>query len=139
MRTLPGFWTSTSDLQIASPQVMVDIDRDRALSLGVTPQQIQDALFSAYGTAPGLHHLHAGQRVSVILEVQPQYQRNPDALSKLYVRSIAGHTGSARLGRERQAHRRAAQHQPLRTAPGGHDLVQSEARLFARARRPTGE
>ncbi len=49
MRALPGFVDVNSDLQIASPQVMVDIDRDRALSLGVTPQQIQDALFSAYG------------------------------------------------------------------------------------------
>jgi hydrophobic/amphiphilic exporter-1 (mainly G- bacteria), HAE1 family len=46
---MPGFVDVNSDLQIASPQVMVDIDRDRALALGVTPQQIQDALFSAFG------------------------------------------------------------------------------------------
>ena len=43
---LPGFVDVNSDMQIASPQVMVDIDRDRALALGVTPQQIQNALFS---------------------------------------------------------------------------------------------
>ncbi len=49
MRTLPGFVDVNSDLQIASPQVMANIDRDRAVSLGVTPQQIQDALYSAYG------------------------------------------------------------------------------------------
>ena len=61
MRALPGFLDVNTDLQIASPQVMVDIDRDRAQSLGVTPQQIQDALYTAYGDAPGLHHLHAGQ------------------------------------------------------------------------------
>ena len=50
MRTLPGFMNVTSDLQIASPQVTLDIDRDRAQTLGVTPDQIQDALFTAYGT-----------------------------------------------------------------------------------------
>ncbi len=49
MRKLPGFVDVNTDLQIASPQVMVDIDRDRALALGVSPQQMQDALYSAYG------------------------------------------------------------------------------------------
>ena len=52
-----------TDMQIASPQVMVDIDRDRALALGVTPQQIQDALFTAYGAAAGVDDLRAGQPI----------------------------------------------------------------------------
>ena len=50
-------------MQIASPQMMVDIDRDRALALGVTPQQVQDALFSAYSQRAGLDDLRAGQPV----------------------------------------------------------------------------
>ena len=49
MSKLPGFVDVNTDMQISSPQVMVDIDRDRAQALGVTPQQVQDALFSAYG------------------------------------------------------------------------------------------
>src|SRR6266850_1432349 len=49
VRMLPGFFDVNSDLQIASPQVTVDIDRDRALSLGVTPEQIQNALYTSYG------------------------------------------------------------------------------------------
>jgi HAE1 family hydrophobic/amphiphilic exporter-1 len=66
---------------------MVDIDRDRAVSLGVTPQQVQDALFSAYSARQvSVIYAPANQYV-VILEVLPEYQRTPEALSKLYLRS----------------------------------------------------
>ena len=87
MRALPGFVDVNSDMQISSPQVMVDIDRDRAVSLGITPQQVQDALFSAYSARQvSVIYAPANQYV-VILEVLPQYQRTPEALSKLYLRS----------------------------------------------------
>jgi HAE1 family hydrophobic/amphiphilic exporter-1 len=76
-----------SDMQISSPQLMVDIDRDRAVSLGITPQQVQDGLFSAYSQRQvSVIYAPANQYV-VILEVLPQYQRTPEALSKLYLRS----------------------------------------------------
>ena len=54
MSAIPGFVDVTSDLQIASPEATLNIDRDRALSLGVSPQQIQDALqvLSATGRSP---------------------------------------------------------------------------------------
>src|SRR5207245_6645060 len=38
MRTLPGFTDVNTDLQVASPQITVDIDRDRASALGVTAE-----------------------------------------------------------------------------------------------------
>ncbi len=50
MRELPGFQDVTSDLQIKNPQVNVEIDRDKASALGVTAQQVEDALYSAYGS-----------------------------------------------------------------------------------------
>jgi HAE1 family hydrophobic/amphiphilic exporter-1 len=90
MRTLPGFVDVNSDLQIASPQVMADIDRDRARALGVTPQQIQTALYSAYGNRQVSTIFTPANQYSVILEVEPQYQRSPDALGKLYLRSSTG-------------------------------------------------
>src|ERR1700726_4170912 len=49
MRDLPGLQDVTSDLQIRNPQVNVRIDRDKASALGVTVNQIEDALYSAYG------------------------------------------------------------------------------------------
>jgi HAE1 family hydrophobic/amphiphilic exporter-1 len=90
MRGLPGFLDVTSDLQIQSPQVRLDIDRDRALSLGVSAEQIQDALYSAYGTRQVSTIFTPANQYAVIVEIAPEFQRTPNALSKLYVRSSAG-------------------------------------------------
>ena len=90
MRGIPGLVDVTSDMQITSPQIMVDIDRDRAVSLGITPQQVQDALFSSYSARQVSVIYAPADQYLVILEVLPQYQRNPDALSKLYLRSSGG-------------------------------------------------
>jgi HAE1 family hydrophobic/amphiphilic exporter-1 len=90
MRQLPGFVDVNTDMQISAPQVMVDMDRDRAQALGVTPQQIQDALYSAYGTREVSVIYAPADQYSVIMEVEPRYQRTPDALSKLYIRSSTG-------------------------------------------------
>jgi len=49
MKQDPGFQDVTTDLQIAAPQVNVEIDRDKAAALGVTPQQIENGLYDAYG------------------------------------------------------------------------------------------
>jgi HAE1 family hydrophobic/amphiphilic exporter-1 len=90
LRQIPGFVDVTNDMQISAPQVMVDIDRDRAQSLGITPQQIQDGLFSAYGTRQVSVIYAPADQYLVILEVDPKYQQTPDALSKLYLRSSGG-------------------------------------------------
>jgi hydrophobic/amphiphilic exporter-1 (mainly G- bacteria), HAE1 family len=90
VRTLPGFTDVNSDMLVSSPQVTVDMDRDRAQSLGVTPQQIQDALYTSYGNRQVSNIYAPANQYSVILEVEPQYQRAPDALRKLYVRSSKG-------------------------------------------------
>jgi HAE1 family hydrophobic/amphiphilic exporter-1 len=90
MQQLPGFVDVNTDMQISAPQVMVDMDRDRAQALGVTPQQIQDALYSAYGTREVSVIYAPADQYSVIMEVEPQFQRTPDALSKLYIRSSQG-------------------------------------------------
>jgi HAE1 family hydrophobic/amphiphilic exporter-1 len=83
MRALPGFLDVNPDLQIASPQVLVDIDRDRAQALGVSPQQIQDALYTAYGSRQVSTIYTPANEYAVITEVEPKYQRNPSALAKL--------------------------------------------------------
>ena len=90
MRQLPGFTDVNSDLQIASPQVNVEINRDKALSLGVSAQQVQDALYTAYGSRQVSIIYTPANAYRVITEVEPQYQRTPEALSKLYIRSSNG-------------------------------------------------
>jgi hydrophobic/amphiphilic exporter-1 (mainly G- bacteria), HAE1 family len=90
MRQLPGFVDVQSDMQISSPQLMVDIDRDRAVALGVTPEQVQDALFSGFSQREVSVIYAPADQYSVILELLPQYQRTPEALSKVYLRSSGG-------------------------------------------------
>ncbi len=90
IRTLPGFLDVNSDVQVASPQVTVDIDRDRAFALGVTPQQIQDALYTSYGDRQISSIYAPANQYSVILEVKPEYQNTPDALSRITIRSSTG-------------------------------------------------
>ena len=77
MRQIPGFVDVQSDMQIASPQLMVDIDRDRALALGITPQQVQNALFSGFSQREVSVIYAPANQYSVILELLPEYQRNP--------------------------------------------------------------
>jgi HAE1 family hydrophobic/amphiphilic exporter-1 len=90
MRGLPGLQDVTSDLQITSPQVIVQIDRDKASALGVTAAQIEDALYDAYGSRQVSTIYTPTNEYWVILELLPEYQRDPGALSMLYIRSSGG-------------------------------------------------
>ena len=80
-----------SNLQISSPQVRVDIQRDCAATLGVTPAQIEDALYGAFGTRQVSTIYTPTNQYYVIMELAPEFQRDESALSLLYIRS--GTTG----------------------------------------------
>jgi hydrophobic/amphiphilic exporter-1 (mainly G- bacteria), HAE1 family len=90
LRDTPILQDVTTDLQLTSPQVMVNIDRDRAQTLGVTPDQIENALYNAYGNRQISTIYTPSNEYQVIMEVQPQYQRNPAELSKLYIAATGG-------------------------------------------------
>jgi HAE1 family hydrophobic/amphiphilic exporter-1 len=90
LRELPGLQDVTSDLQIQNPQVNVDIDRDRAVALGVTAGQVEDALYTAYGNR-WISTIYApNNEYRVIMELLPERQREVTDLSLLYVRSSNG-------------------------------------------------
>ena len=90
MRKLPGLQDVSSDLQVTNPQVNVVIHRDKASALGVTAQQIEDALFDAYGQRQVSTIYTAVNEYWVIMGLEPQYQMDPAALSMLYIRSSNG-------------------------------------------------
>ncbi|MBI5380464.1 MAG: efflux RND transporter permease subunit [Opitutae bacterium] len=90
VRALADLQDVNSDLQIANPQLRVDIKRDRAASLGVTPQQIEDALYSAFGSRQVSTIYTPTNQYFVIMEVAPEFQRTPEALSLIYIRSKNG-------------------------------------------------
>ena len=90
MRTLPGLIDVTSDLQIKNPQVNVAINRDKAATLGVTAQQVEDALYYAYGSRQISTIYAPNNEYDVIMELEPRYQADPAALQWLYIRSSKG-------------------------------------------------
>ncbi len=80
----------TTDLQMTSPQLTVDIDRNKASSLGITAEQIELALSNAYGTRQVSTIYAANNDYQVILELLPEYQQSLEDLSTIYVRSANG-------------------------------------------------
>ena len=90
LRALPQLQDVTSDLQVKNPQLTVEVDHDKAYALGLTPAQVSDALYSAYGTRQISTIYTPNNEYYVIVELLPEFQNNPDKLSLLYVRSSAG-------------------------------------------------
>jgi HAE1 family hydrophobic/amphiphilic exporter-1 len=87
---IPGVIDVTSDLLVTSPQLLVDIDRDKAATLGITAEQIEDTLYSAFGARQVSTIYTPTNQYFVILELEDKYQRDPQALSLLYLHSSSG-------------------------------------------------
>ena len=90
LRTLPGLIDVTSDLQIAKPQITVDIDRNKAAALGVSAQAIENTLYDAYGQRQVSTIYAPNSQYWVVMELMPRYQTDASVLSLLYVRSSTG-------------------------------------------------
>jgi hydrophobic/amphiphilic exporter-1 (mainly G- bacteria), HAE1 family len=87
---LPEVEDVTSDLAITAPQVNVTIDRDKAASLQVNADAIENAFYDAYGPRWVSTIYAAVNEYKVLLELKPQYQADPHALSLLYFKSTNG-------------------------------------------------
>ena len=90
VRGLPHVVDVATDLQIKNPEIHIRIDRDKASALGITAQQLEDALSSAYSTREVSSIRAATNDYSVLLLVDPAFRRDPEALKLLYVRSKQG-------------------------------------------------
>jgi HAE1 family hydrophobic/amphiphilic exporter-1 len=90
MRDVPGLIDVNSDLQITSPQLIIDIDRDKTSSLGLNVQQVEETLYSAFGSRQVSTIFTSTNQYSVILELDEKHLRDPAALSLLYLRNREG-------------------------------------------------
>jgi HAE1 family hydrophobic/amphiphilic exporter-1 len=79
-----------SSLELSNPEIQIDILRDRAASLGVSPQQVETALYNAYGGRRISTLYGATDQYNVMLELDPKYQRDMNALRSLFVQSSTG-------------------------------------------------
>jgi len=90
LRSVSSLVDVASDLQIRRPQVTVEIEREKAAALGVSPHQIETALNNAYGSRQVSTIYTATNQYWVILELEPRYQSDPSVMSLLYIRSSTG-------------------------------------------------
>ncbi|MBI3759325.1 MAG: efflux RND transporter permease subunit, partial [Deltaproteobacteria bacterium] len=90
LAALPGFQDVTSDLLISNPQVHIQIDRDKAAALGISAQQIELALESAYGTRQISTIYAPTNQYQVILEVPPEKRSTPESLPMLHLPTASG-------------------------------------------------
>ncbi|ONG58978.1 acriflavine resistance protein B [Pseudoroseomonas deserti] len=90
LHKLPELQDVNSDLQMAAPILSVNVDRDRAAALGVTVDQVRQALYSAFGARQISTIFGASDSYSVILEALPRDQQDEAGLSKIYLRGSSG-------------------------------------------------
>ncbi len=90
LETVPQLRDVASDDQDGGLQAELVIDRDTAARLGVTPQMIDDTLYDAFGQRQVSTIFTQLTQYHVVLEVAPSFQRNPDSLRSIYVRSSGG-------------------------------------------------
>jgi multidrug efflux pump len=85
MRKLSELQDVASDQQVAAPHLAVEVDRERAARLGLSASAIDQTLYDAFGQRQVATIYTATNQFKVVLEVQPQYQHDPNLLSKIYI------------------------------------------------------
>src|SRR6059058_4864048 len=90
LRTLPQMRDVASDQQTNGLKADLVIDRDTASRLGILPQAIDDTLYDAFGQRQVSTIFTQLNQYHVVLEVDPQFQQNPDSLKNIYVKSSSG-------------------------------------------------
>jgi hydrophobe/amphiphile efflux-1 (HAE1) family protein len=90
MQKAPELQDVASDQQIASPHIAIEINRDAAYRLGLSLSLIDETLYDAFGERQVATIYTPSHQYKVILEVQPQFQNDPTALSRIYITTPTG-------------------------------------------------
>ena len=90
MQKMPELQDVASDQQISAAHVAVDIDRDAAYRLGLSMSLIDQTLYDAFGQRQIGTIYTSSNQYKIILEVQPQFQTDPAALSRIYLTTPTG-------------------------------------------------
>jgi hydrophobic/amphiphilic exporter-1 (mainly G- bacteria), HAE1 family len=85
LKDMPELQDVNTDLQVSNPQVNVEIDRQKIAQLGLTVEQVEDSLNSAYSQRQVSTIYAPLNEYWVIVEVEPQYYRSPNLLHRLYI------------------------------------------------------
>jgi multidrug efflux pump len=85
MQKIPGFQDVSSDAQNSGLQESLSYDRATAARLGITPQSLDQSLYSAFGQSEVSIIYTQLNQYYVVLEVAPQYWQSPDGLKNIYL------------------------------------------------------
>ena len=94
LQSLPELRDVASDQQNRGLQARLVIDRNTAARFGITPQMIDDALYDAFGQRQVSTMFTQLNQYRVVLEAEPQLQRNPEDLRNIYIRPAPGSPGT---------------------------------------------
>jgi multidrug efflux pump len=94
LRAEPVLREVASEAQEGGLRMLVQIDREKAGRLGVSMQAVNDTLNNAFGQRQISTIYGQANQYRVILEAEPRFQRDPNALSKLYVTGARTNTGT---------------------------------------------
>ncbi len=87
---VPELRDVTSDLQISNPQLTIDLNKDKAAALGVTEEQLRNALYTQFGTRQVATLYTPTNQYAVIVEAQPRFQQDASDLGRVYLRTSSG-------------------------------------------------
>jgi len=90
MQKAPELQDVASDQQIASPHIAITINRNAAYKLGLNLSDIDQTLYDAFGERQVATIYTSSEQAKVILEVEPQFQNDPQALSRIYLTTPTG-------------------------------------------------
>jgi HAE1 family hydrophobic/amphiphilic exporter-1 len=87
---IPGVEDVTNDVAVTTPQINVTVDRDKAAAMNINTNTIENALYDAYGPRWVSTIYGSINEYKVLLELEPRFQRDPNALSLLYFKNTNG-------------------------------------------------
>jgi HAE1 family hydrophobic/amphiphilic exporter-1 len=99
VKTIEGLRDVNSDLYIKNPEIEIEIDREKAAFYGITPDQIRQELYNAFGNRQVATIYTPVNDYQIILETKPEFQADTSGLSKIYLKtSLANTSGVTPMG-----------------------------------------
>ena len=95
---LEGLQDVATDLYVTNPQVMIDVDREKAAVYGITVDQVRQELFNAFGARQVATIYTPSNDYQVILEAKPEFRTDPSSLSKIFVKTNTSGTAASAAG-----------------------------------------
>ena len=95
---LPGLLDVNTDLYITNPQMLIEVDREKAAVYGITVDQVRQELFNAFGTRQVATIYTQTNDYQVILETKPEFRNDPSQLSRIFIKTTGAGATSGGVG-----------------------------------------